>query len=99
MQVFEQLSIRGLTHGMVTQKPVILRMTIPDFMWQERKKAVYLDGIQVHGTDRAIENDQEIDALLELKGWSVLRLPYNPPLTGKALAEVMQRIEQFLGEP
>jgi very-short-patch-repair endonuclease len=96
--VFTELSRMGLTHGMTTQDTIILRMTIPDFLWREKKKALYLDGVQVHGTDRAIANDTEIDNLLEKHGWSVLRLPYNPPLTGKALTEIMNKITEFIGE-
>jgi very-short-patch-repair endonuclease len=98
LTVFTELSRMGLTHGMTTQDTIILRMTIPDFLWREKKKVVYLDGVQVHGTDRAIANDTEIDNLLELHGWSVLRLPYNPPLTGKALTEIMNKISEFVGE-
>jgi very-short-patch-repair endonuclease len=97
--VFAELSRMGLTGGMTTQDTVILRMTIPDFLWREKRKAVYLDGVQVHGSDKAIENDREIDNLMELRGWQVLRLPYTPPLTGKALAEVMQKIADFVGDP
>ena len=96
--VFTELSRMGLTRGMTTQDTIVLRLTIPDFLWREKKKAVYLDGAQVHGTDRAIANDTEIDSLLEMRGWSVLRLKYNPPLTRMALAEIMFKIEQFLGE-
>jgi len=98
LQVFQQLSTRGLTHGMVTQERLILKSTVPDFMWTEKHKLVYLDGIQVHGTDRAIERDTEIDSLLECKGWDVLRLPYDPPLSKKGLDGILVKIEEFLGE-
>ncbi|MCW3999855.1 MAG: endonuclease domain-containing protein [Candidatus Bathyarchaeota archaeon] len=97
LQLFQALSNTGLTGGMVTQKPIILRSTIPDFCWVEKRKVVYLDGIPVHRKDRQIENDKEITELLELQGWEVLRVPYDPPLTNKALAEIMQTIKRFLG--
>ena len=94
--VFQALSIAGLTSGIVTQKPIILKSTVPDFCWMEKKKIVYLDGIQVHSKDKAQQRDSEIDELLELQGWDVLRIPYQPPLTEKGLQEIMAAIKRFL---
>jgi very-short-patch-repair endonuclease len=96
LQVFQALSAAGLTSGMVTQKPIILKTTIPDFCWIEKKKVVYLDGVPVHSKDKQIEKDAEIVDLLELQGWDVLRIPYNPPLTDKNLAEILLKIKKFL---
>jgi very-short-patch-repair endonuclease len=98
IEVFCELSRQGLTAGMTTQKLLVLKATYPDFCWAEKKKAVYLDGTPVHCTDKAQKRDQEIDELLELRGWSVLRIPYDPPLTGKALKEVVCRIQQFINK-
>jgi very-short-patch-repair endonuclease len=95
--VFKALSEEGITNGMVTQQPIILKSTIPDFMWLSKRKVVYLDGAQVHRKDKAQDKDAEIDELLELQGWEVLRIPYDPPLTGKALAKIMDTIKEFLG--
>jgi very-short-patch-repair endonuclease len=97
MQLFRSLSIAGLTGGMVTQKPIVLKATIPDFCWLEKRKVVYLDGVQVHQTDKVQQKDAEIDELLEAQGWEVLRIPYEPPLTDKALEEIMAKIRDFLG--
>lgn len=97
LELFKALSARGLTGGMITQKPIILKSTIPDFCWPEKRKIVYLDGAQVHKKDKARERDEEIDELLELQGWEVLRVTYNPPLTAKALQEILTQIKQFLG--
>jgi very-short-patch-repair endonuclease len=94
--VFQALSMAGLTNGMVTQKPIILKSTIPDFCWMEKKKIVYLDGVQVHSKDKAQKRDNEIDELLELQGWDVLRIPYQPPITEKGLQEIMATIKRFL---
>jgi very-short-patch-repair endonuclease len=82
---------------MVTQKPIVLKMTIPDFCWTERRKVVYLDGRQVHSSAKAERRDEEIDNLLELQGWDVLRIPYDPPLTGEGLRQVVAQIRDFLG--
>jgi very-short-patch-repair endonuclease len=98
IEVFKALSAEGLTEGMVTQKPIVLRATIPDFCWLNKRKIVYLDGAQVHKKDKVREKDEEIDELLELQGWDVLRIPYDPPLSDKALREVMKVIRRFLGE-
>jgi very-short-patch-repair endonuclease len=96
LAVFQALSIEGLTSGMVTQKPIILRTTIPDFCWVEKRKIVYLDGNCVHLKDKQIARDKEIDNLLELQGWEVLRIPYDPPLTEKGLQEIIATIKCFI---
>ena len=97
LELFKALSAQGLTGGMLTQKPIILKSTIPDFCWPEKRKVVYLDGTQVHRKDRARERDEEIDELLEMQGWEVLRISYEPPLTAKALKEILANIKKFLG--
>ncbi len=97
LQVFKTLSVQGLTGGMITQKPIILKATIPDFCWPEKRKIVYLDGKPVHVKDKAAARDEEIDDLLELQGWDVLRIPYDPPLTEKGLQQIMVEIRGFLG--
>jgi very-short-patch-repair endonuclease len=97
IEVFKALSAAGLTGGMITQKPIILKATIPDFCWVNKKKIVYLDGMQVHRKDKQLERDEEIVDLLELQGWEVLRIPYNPPLTEKALKEIVETIRRFVG--
>jgi very-short-patch-repair endonuclease len=97
IEVFKALSASGLTSGMVTQQPIVLKSTVPDFCWLNKRKIVFLDGAQVHAKDRAQQRDAEIDELLELQGWEVLRIPYDPPLTDKALQEIMDMIKKFLG--
>jgi very-short-patch-repair endonuclease len=94
--VFQTLSTIGLTGGMVTQKPIILKSTIPDFCWMEKRKIIYLDGNPVHKKDKALERDEEITDLLTRQGWDVLRIPYDPPLSEKGLAKVIATIKQFL---
>ena len=96
IEVFKALSIAGLTSGMVTQKPIILKTTIPDFCWMEKHKIVYLDGNPVHSKDKQLDKDKEIDELLELQGWDVLRIPYDPPLTEKELRDIIVAIKRFL---
>ena len=96
IEIFKALSAAGLTTGMVTQQLIILKSTIPDFCWMEKRKIVYLDGNPVHKKDKAIERDEEITDLLIAQGWDVLRIPYNPPLTDKWLQEIMATIKHFL---
>ena len=96
LQLFQALSSAGLTGGMVTQKPIILKSTIPDFCWIEKRKIVYLDGNPVHKSDKQLERDEEITELLERQGWDVLRVSYDPPLTDKALAKILETIKLFL---
>jgi len=96
MRVFSALSIAGLTGGMVTQKPIILKSTVPDFCWLNKRKIVYLDGNPVHSSDKQQEHDNEINNLLIAQGWDVLRIPYDPPLTEKGLQEILGTIRRFL---
>jgi very-short-patch-repair endonuclease len=96
IDVFKALSTQGLTSGMVTQQPIILKSTIPDFCWMEKRKIVYLDGNPVHKKDKQLERDEEIDGLLTQQGWDVLRIPYDPPLTQKGLEKIMVQIKDFL---
>ena len=97
IEVFKALSAAGLTENMVTQKTIILKSTIPDFCWINKRKIVFLDGVQVHSKDKTQRRDEEIDELLELQGWEVLRIPYDPPLSEKGLQEIMVAIKKFLG--
>ncbi len=96
MAIFQALSVAGLTTNMITQKTIILKSTIPDFCWVNKRKIVYLDGRPVHKKDKQIERDEEIDSLLIAQGWEVLRIPYNPPLSDKGLKEILANIKQFL---
>lgn len=97
IDLFKALSAAGLTKGMVTQKPIVLKATIPDFCWLDKRKAVYLDGMQAHSSDKQQERDEEIRTLLEEKGWEVLRIPYEPPLSEKELQKIVAAIREFLG--
>ena len=96
IEIFKSLSMAGLTNGMVTQQQIILKSTIPDFCWMEKRKIIYIDGIPVHKKDKRLERDEEIDNLLTAQGWDVLRIPYQPPLTDKGLQEIMMAIKRFL---
>jgi len=96
IDVFKALSSANLTGGMVTQQPIILKSTIPDFCWMEKRKIIYLDGNPVHKKDKQIEKDEEITDLLTSQGWNVLRIPYDPPLSEKGLEKIMAKIKQFL---
>ena len=97
IEVFKALSAAGLTGGMVTQKTIVLKLTVPDFCWLNKRKAVYLDGSQVHSGDKQQERDEEICELLEAKGWDVLRIPYDPPLSEKKLQKIVASIKDFVG--
>jgi very-short-patch-repair endonuclease len=97
IEVFKALSAAGLTTGMVTQQPIVLKATIPDFCWISKKKIVYLDGKQVHRKDKQQQRDEEIVDLLEIQGWDVLRIPYDPPLTPNELQIIIETIRRFVG--
>jgi len=97
IEIFKALSAAGLTSGMVTQKTIVLKSTIPDFCWINKRKAVYLDGLQAHSNDKQQKRDEEICYVLKAKGWEVLRIPYEPPLSGKELQKIVAAIRDFVG--
>lgn len=97
IEVFKALSAQGLTGGMVTQQQIILKSTLPDFCWMQKRKAVYLDGDAVHRKDKQLEHDEEIDNLLTKQGWQVLRLRYHAPLTHTAKMDILRQIAEFIG--
>jgi very-short-patch-repair endonuclease len=73
-----------------------LASTFPDFMWREKKKVVYLDGVQVHAKSKVEERDERINAMLNEQGWQVLRIVYNPPLSAQDVQRIVWKIEGFL---
>jgi very-short-patch-repair endonuclease len=97
VEVFKVLSASGLTGGLVTQQPIVLKSTVPDFCWPQLRKVVYLDGSQVHAKSKVEARDEEIDCLLELQGWQVLRIRYDAPLSKLGLQQVLAKIRGFLG--
>jgi very-short-patch-repair endonuclease len=58
---------------------------------------VYLDGLQAHSSDKQQKRDEENCDLLTAKGWEVLRIPYEPPLSGKELQKIVVAIKDFVG--
>jgi very-short-patch-repair endonuclease len=98
IEVLKALSAAGLTEGLVTQKTIVLKSATPDFCWLGKRKAVYLDGSVVHSSDKQQERDREACELLSAKGWEVLRIQYDAPLTREALDKIILTIKQFLGE-
>lgn len=96
IEVFKALSAAGLTNGMVTQRTIVLKFTVPDFCWLNKRKIVYLDGLQAHSGDKKQKQDKEISEMLEANGWEVLRIPYDPPLTEKTLKQTIDTIRKFI---
>lgn len=47
-----------------------------DCLWREQRVIVELDGMQVHGTNLAFEQDRERDRLLIAEGWRVARITW-----------------------
>jgi very-short-patch-repair endonuclease len=93
--LFQDLSRRTLTAGMVTNEMIILRCCFPDFMWSKQKLALFLDGPH-HLQDKVEARDTMIDELLEFRGWTVLRFPYKPPLRKSARKAICELIEKKL---
>lgn len=97
IEVLKALSATGLTEGLVTQRTIVLRVTIPDFCWPEKRKVVYLDGSAVHKKSKQEARDKEIDEMMTAKGWEVLRIPYEAPMSKEILDKIIAQIKEFLG--
>jgi very-short-patch-repair endonuclease len=95
--VFRELNRLDLTEGLVTQKPLALRMWVPDFWWVGRRKTVFLEGHVAHVRGRQLERDEQVTDVLAAEGFDVLRVPYRAPLSKARLAEVIAEIQEFLG--
>lgn len=80
------------------QEPIVLRVTLPDFCWPQKKKAVYLDGIQIHRKAHVERRDEEINDLMTQCGWQILRIPYEPPLTSTEAKQIVEQIREFINE-
>ncbi len=96
IDILKAMSGTRLIEGMITQRTIVLKSTVPDFCWPEKRKAVYLDGMQVHSKSKQEEKDQETDGLLISKGWQVLRIPYEPPLSQEKFREIISEIKKFV---
>ena len=105
-QLFIALKRAGLGDGIITQRKIQLRepdeahphglVTTPDFLYPRRMLALYLDGNNVHRGYR-LERDEEIDELMKLKGWTVVRFPYHAPLSDKRKREIVEEVRRIRG--
>ena len=90
------LQERGLAHGMFRDVEICLEKTTPDLFWPTKGVAVYLDGEQVHSSERAQLRDDKITDMLTNRGIKVLRFRYRPPLSRKRLNEIIVQIEEAI---
>jgi very-short-patch-repair endonuclease len=75
---------------------ICLEKTTPDWFWPTRGVALYLDGEQVHSSERAQLRDDKITDMLTNRGIKCLRFRYRPPLSKKRLNEIVAEIEEAL---
>ncbi len=95
-QLAIELQHRGLADGM--QRQVGIPFTYPDFLYQQKRLAIYLDG-PPHLKSHQIIKDQRIDEMLIHLGYTVLRFPYKT-MTKTRLKEIVDQIEETLhGKP
>ena len=101
IEVMQELCAAGVNERMVTQKPVCLSRTTPDFTFHmpDRNYAVYIDSEQLHYRKHAMQRDAKIDERLDELGWKVLRCVYHIPLSKKRKAEIVREICEFIGRP
>lgn len=85
----------GIADGMETNPLVILKWTYPDFLWREKRKALYLDGEAVH-KGKALERDEENTNLLEIFGFDVKRIRYRGRPSEKRLLEWVTEVKEWL---
>jgi very-short-patch-repair endonuclease len=66
-----------------------------DFLWQERRLIVEVDGWEGHRSRTAFETDRARDAPLKILGYDVLRFTWRQ--VTKASGEVASTIRELLG--
>jgi very-short-patch-repair endonuclease len=69
------LNESGIT-GFLTQHPIVIQQTIPDFFFPDKRLAVYIDGPVHSGRE---DRDQELRDALRRRGYKVLELSYEKP--------------------
>ena len=89
------LQDRGVK-GWFKEEEIVLERTIPDFWFPTQGIAVYLDGEEVHSSERAFCRDNKITQLLMKRGVKVLRFRYRAPLSQKRLNEIVAEIQEAL---
>lgn len=79
-----------------TRTDIILEATRPDFLFHDKKLAVYLDG-PPHILNPAKEEwDEKIADKLQERGWTVLRIRYKPPLGRSKAQTIAAEIKKIL---
>ena len=96
ISTINEMCKRGLNRGLSSNEPVILWFCKPDLKWDNLKMAVFLDGEQVHSSERRQLKDQAITDKLIDRGWRVLRIRYHAPASKARKKEIWDEIEEFL---
>jgi very-short-patch-repair endonuclease len=81
----------------MTHYVIPLKTTVPDLFFPNERLCVFLDG-PPHLSSSQMGKDEEIDEQLEKMGLKVLRIRYDPPLSGKKLEEIVEMILERLKE-
>lgn len=96
IETIAEMGRRGLYRGLETNEVVILRFCKPDLKWDILKRAVFLDGIEVHSSPHQQDRDERITSELERLGWLVLRERYKPNPSKARKKEIWDEIEEFI---
>ncbi|MBU1109620.1 MAG: endonuclease domain-containing protein [Candidatus Riflebacteria bacterium] len=72
-----------------------MKFTVPDFLIEDKKIAIYCDGTEFHKDTQAIIRDKVQDRKLQIKGYMVLRFSGSEILGNQALCEedILQAIK------
>lgn len=65
-----------------------------DCLWRVERLVVELDGHEAHGTRSAFESDRERDRLLQVAGWTVIRVTHRQLGSPRALAADIRHLLQ-----
>lgn len=74
---------------------IVYDMTMPDFLWEKAKLAVYLDGAAVH-KGKALDRDEAHDRKLRIMKIQSLRFRYKGRLSKVRLKEICDGVEYTL---
>lgn len=89
----------ALKTGFLSQETIVLKWSVPDFYFPEKKLCVYLDG-PPHLKAKKEKRDDELNEFLAEKGYKVMRFPYKPPLSDREAKAILEEIiKEVNGRP
>lgn len=97
VEVFKELQKHGIKN-FVANQTVILDWTEVDLFFPNEKLCVFLDGLPIHSREKQRERDEYVTRKLEERGYRVLRISYETPLSREKIREIVDKIKKHISQ-